>query len=202
MRSLTLLYDPRCGACRRLRTWLAAEPAYLPLEVLSARAPDAHRRFPGLSPPGPDGEAHVPLTAVSDAGEVWRGVNAWRLGLWALRRHRARSLGPALFAPPAWQGEHPAGVTPAWPERPDGLARQSSGPGARALAVRLLRGTLRALLVALAALLTLLALPLLFALLSGSWSFVGKALVVAVGVAGFVVLALRLLYPGPRAGRP
>jgi predicted DCC family thiol-disulfide oxidoreductase YuxK len=91
MKTLTVIYDSRCGLCTHLKGWLARRPAYVPIELIAAGSPEALRRFPML----PAGE----LAAVSDAGQVWLGDHAWIMCLWALREYRAvatRLSSPAL----------------------------------------------------------------------------------------------------------
>lgn len=84
MRKLVVLYDGRCGFCRRCRWWLAAQRAYLELEFLSNRSPDAARRFPGAVRP----EHAEELVVVSDEGAVYRGPGAWIMCLYALEAYR------------------------------------------------------------------------------------------------------------------
>jgi hypothetical protein len=95
VRSLTLVYDDGCGACRRWALWTRQQHAALPLRTLPARSGEGLR----LRPPAPGPvEAHLEPLAIDDAGRLWRGPNALRMGLWALREHRHRSLKPGCTA--------------------------------------------------------------------------------------------------------
>ena len=88
MQQLTILYDARCELCRRVRSWLAAQPAYVELEFVAAGSAEARRRFPDL-----DHAATLDdLTVVSDTGDVYAGAQGWLMCLWALRDYRAWAL--------------------------------------------------------------------------------------------------------------
>jgi predicted DCC family thiol-disulfide oxidoreductase YuxK len=95
MNTLTVLYDDSCGVCRRARSWLAEQPAYLPMEFVAAGSEEARRRFPGIDP-----QATVQsLTVIADTGAVYTDAKAWVMCLWATRTHRAlayRLSTPAL----------------------------------------------------------------------------------------------------------
>ena len=93
MRSLTVLYDARCGLCSKARRWLEGQKQIVPLELLAADSEDARRRFPSLSAPEPE-----ELVVVSDEGDVYRGSHAWIVCLWALQDYREWSF---RFARPA-----------------------------------------------------------------------------------------------------
>lgn len=93
MRSLTVLYDARCGLCSNARRWLEGQPQIVPLELLAADSEDARRRFPTLSSSEPE-----ELVVVSDEGDVYRGPQAWIVCLWALKDYREWSF---RFARPA-----------------------------------------------------------------------------------------------------
>lgn len=88
MEQLTIIYDARCELCRRIRSWLEAQPAYVRLDFVAAGSDEARRRFPDLD--------HVAaleeLTVVSDAGDVYAGAQGWLMCLWALRDYRAWAL--------------------------------------------------------------------------------------------------------------
>ena len=62
MKKLTVLYDASCGLCVRCRRWLAAQPAYLELDLIPQGSPLIAQRFPGLQVSGDE------LVAVSDEG--------------------------------------------------------------------------------------------------------------------------------------
>ena len=96
MESLTVLYDARCELCRRVHSWLEAQPSYIPLEFVAAGSPEAWRRYPDLDHAATLEE----LTAISDTGDVYAGAAGWLICLWALRDYRAWSLtlsSPALM---------------------------------------------------------------------------------------------------------
>ena len=48
MRTLTVLYDARCELCRRIRSWLETQAAYVELEFMPAGSDEARYRFPQL----------------------------------------------------------------------------------------------------------------------------------------------------------
>ena len=83
MRSLTVLYDARCGLCSNARRWLEGQPQIVPLELLAADSAEARRRFPSLAETEPE-----ELVVVTDEGDVYRGSHAWIVCLWALRDYR------------------------------------------------------------------------------------------------------------------
>ena len=93
MRSLTVLYDARCGLCSNARRWLEGQPQIVPLELLPADSAEARRRYPTLAETEPE-----ELVVVSDEGDVYRGSHAWIVCLWALRDYREWSF---RFAQPA-----------------------------------------------------------------------------------------------------
>jgi len=84
MTSLTVLYDPNCGLCCRVHSWLVDQPKLVPLNLVPVKSEEACRRFPTLD--------HEPtttdLTVISDQGEVYYGPKAWLMVLWALSRYR------------------------------------------------------------------------------------------------------------------
>jgi predicted DCC family thiol-disulfide oxidoreductase YuxK len=82
MNRLTILYDASCPICVRCAHWLAREPSYLPLELLSSSSEDALRRYGEVPWLGAE------LVVVSDSGEVWAGPAAFIVALWALRDYR------------------------------------------------------------------------------------------------------------------
>jgi predicted DCC family thiol-disulfide oxidoreductase YuxK len=83
VRRLTVLYDARCGLCSTARRWLEGQRQIVPLELLPAASPEAHRRFPSLGTGEPE-----ELVVVSDEGDVYRGSHAWIVCLWALEEYR------------------------------------------------------------------------------------------------------------------
>lgn len=84
MNTLTLLYDPECGLCRRVHGWLADQPKLIELRMIPIKTDAARRRYPQLNHDltGED------LTAISDAGAVYFGSKAWLMVLWTLSRYR------------------------------------------------------------------------------------------------------------------
>lgn len=93
MRSLTVLYDARCGLCSNARRWLEGQPQIVPLELLPADSEETRRRYPTLAETEPE-----ELVVVSDEGDVYRGSQAWIVCLWALQDYREWSF---RFAQPA-----------------------------------------------------------------------------------------------------
>jgi predicted DCC family thiol-disulfide oxidoreductase YuxK len=84
MSSLTVLYDPVCGLCRRVHEWLEEQPKLVELILVPVKSDEARYRFPALD--------HEPtlndLTVISDQGAVYFGPKAWLMVLWALCRYR------------------------------------------------------------------------------------------------------------------
>ncbi len=82
--SLTVLYDPSCGLCRRVHDWLEGQPKFIELVLIPVKSDEARHRFPTLD--------HEPtlndLTVISDQGAVYYGPKAWLMVLWALCRYR------------------------------------------------------------------------------------------------------------------
>jgi predicted DCC family thiol-disulfide oxidoreductase YuxK len=77
---LTVLYDPGCPLCARLKSWLAGQSTTVPVEFVAAGSAQAHRRFPDL-----DHERTVRvLTVVGRGGEVYEGERAWLVCAWSL----------------------------------------------------------------------------------------------------------------------
>ena len=111
VRRLTVLYDADCSLCAFLRDWLTRQPQLVPLELVPAGSEQARRRFPAL-----DHRATLDdITAVGDAGQVYRGAAAWIVTLWALREHRplahrlstpagAKLAKGAVLAAAKWRG--------------------------------------------------------------------------------------------------
>ena len=96
MRSLTVLYDPKCSVCCRARRWLAGQPQYVAITFVGASTERAREAFPDLDPE----ETLNDLTVVGDDGSVYRGAKAWLMCLWALQNYRSKALAmgsPALL---------------------------------------------------------------------------------------------------------
>jgi len=84
MPTLTVLYDPNCGLCRRVHEWLEEQPKLVHLLLVPVKSDEARSRFPML-----DHEPTVnDLTVISDEGAVYFGPKAWLMVLWALCRYR------------------------------------------------------------------------------------------------------------------
>ena len=84
MLSLTLLYDPDCGLCRRVQGWLADQPKLVELRMIPVKTEAARRRYPQLN----HDLTVEDLTAISDRGEVYFGPKAWLMVLWTLTKYR------------------------------------------------------------------------------------------------------------------
>ncbi|MET9735502.1 DCC1-like thiol-disulfide oxidoreductase family protein [Streptomyces sp. NPDC006458] len=84
VRRLTVLYDAECALCAHVRDWLGRQAQLVPLDLIPAGSAEARARYPRL-----DHAATLDdITAVGDAGQVYRGAAAWVVVLWALREHR------------------------------------------------------------------------------------------------------------------
>ena len=95
MQRLYVLFDERCGLCRRAGEWASSQPAYFPLIFIPAGSEQARRLFPSLAQAAEPEE----LIAVGDSGEVYRGDSAWIMCLFALEGYREwanRLASPAL----------------------------------------------------------------------------------------------------------
>jgi len=88
MNKLFVLYDPDCHFCRRCRTWLEEQPAYLELDFVPVRSEEAQCRFPGIEKYAADNE----LIVVGEDGAVYQGPNAFIMCLYALVDFREWSL--------------------------------------------------------------------------------------------------------------
>lgn len=84
MSSLTVLYDPTCGLCRRAHDWLAQQPKLVELHFVPCNSDQARARYPKLNP----WLTQKDLTVISDQGAVYFGPKAWLMVLWALPRYR------------------------------------------------------------------------------------------------------------------
>ncbi len=111
VRRLTVLYDAECSLCAHVRDWLLRQPRLVPLDLVPAGSEEARRRLPGLDHAATLDE----VTAVGDAGQVYRGAAAWVVVLWALREYRplahrlstpagARLARGAVLAAAKWRG--------------------------------------------------------------------------------------------------
>lgn len=96
MRELKVLFDARCGTCRRARRWLERHEQLVPLVFVPLQSPAARRLVPSLS----EAELRIALTVVGSDGAVWRGEKAFLMCLWALRKYRLwahRLAAPTLY---------------------------------------------------------------------------------------------------------
>ena len=96
MKRLYILYDGNCHICRRCRTWLGQQPAFVPLVFLPLQSPEVACCFPGIEALHPERE----IIVISDTGDVWQGGSAWVMCLWALCEYREwsqRLAHPALL---------------------------------------------------------------------------------------------------------
>jgi predicted DCC family thiol-disulfide oxidoreductase YuxK len=84
MRTLTVLYDPDCGLCRRAHEWLAEQSKIVELTFVPCASEEARKRYPQLD----HDLTKIDLTVVSDDGWVYFGPKAWLMVLWALARYR------------------------------------------------------------------------------------------------------------------
>jgi len=84
MSTLTLLYDPQCGLCRRVHGWLAEQPKLVELRMIPIKTDAARRRYPQLN----HDLTAQDLTVISNEGAVYFGPKAWLMVLWALARYR------------------------------------------------------------------------------------------------------------------
>jgi predicted DCC family thiol-disulfide oxidoreductase YuxK len=82
MKQLTVLYDASCALCVRCRDFLAATPAFVPMELLACQSAEARDRFGAVPWLGEE------LVVASDEGDVWAGAAAFLVCLWALRDYR------------------------------------------------------------------------------------------------------------------
>ncbi len=96
MKTLTIFFDQQCGLCRRCRSWLEAQPAFVPLTFVPFQSALGDARYAGIEDFSPEKE----LVVVGDTGQVWQGAGAWVMCLWALREYREwsqRLSHPALL---------------------------------------------------------------------------------------------------------
>ena len=88
MRQLTVLYDPQCGLCRRVHSWLVQQPKYVEMIFVPVASEEAYYRYPLLN----HALTMKDVTVISDEGAVYWGAKAWLMCLWALHRYREWSL--------------------------------------------------------------------------------------------------------------
>src|SRR5205823_2580842 len=78
--SITIVYDPACGLCTRVKEWIGRQVPLVGIQFVASGSSEARRKFAQL----PAGE----LAVVAGTGEVWLGNRAWIVCLWALREYR------------------------------------------------------------------------------------------------------------------
>ena len=66
MLTLTVLYDPDCGLCRRSHEWLAEQAKLIDLTFVPCQSEEARKRYPQLN----HDLTKQDLTVVSDDGAV------------------------------------------------------------------------------------------------------------------------------------
>lgn len=84
MPKLTVLYDPRCGLCCRVKDWAAGQPQYVDLVFVPANSEDAWYRYPQLN----HARTLTEPTVITEGGAVYFGAKAWLMCLWALGNYR------------------------------------------------------------------------------------------------------------------
>ena len=84
MLSLTVLYDPECGLCRRAHEWLSEQPKLIELLFVPCASEEARKRYPELN----HDLTKSDLTVIDDHGAVYFGPKAWLMVLWSLTRYR------------------------------------------------------------------------------------------------------------------
>lgn len=93
---LFVLFDGRCGLCRRVADWLRDEPTFVRTAYIPYPSRPAIERFPDLFSTGIPEEVLV----VTDEGMVYRGEEAWIMCLYATCRWRELSI---TLAQPGWR---------------------------------------------------------------------------------------------------
>ncbi|MFD5099620.1 thiol-disulfide oxidoreductase DCC family protein [Streptomyces albidochromogenes] len=84
---LTILYDAQCSLCVHLRNWLLRQRKLVPLDLVPARSVEARRRFPVLD----HDRTLREITVIGDKGQVYGGLAAWVVCLWALAEYRPKA---------------------------------------------------------------------------------------------------------------
>lgn len=88
MSELTVLYDPNCGLCCRVKDWASGQPQYVDLVFVPANSEEAWSRYPQLD----HTRTLTELTVISERGAVYFGAKGWLMCLWALGNYRAWSF--------------------------------------------------------------------------------------------------------------
>ena len=84
MFTLTVLYDPECGLCRRAHEWLAQQPKLIDLVFVPCASEEARKRYPELNHELTKSD----LTVIDNRGAVYFGSKAWLMVLWSLASYR------------------------------------------------------------------------------------------------------------------
>jgi predicted DCC family thiol-disulfide oxidoreductase YuxK len=101
MQKLYVLYDPKCGICRRLKDWILIQRSWIGIAVLEAGSEKARRLFPELEQIAIQDD----LAVISDEGAVYLNNHAWIMVLYAMVEYRdwAARLTHPILAPLARQ---------------------------------------------------------------------------------------------------
>jgi len=101
MKTLYVLYDPKCELCQRLKNWLLAQRCWLGLCVVPAGSEKAREMFPTLDQIASTND----LVVISDEGQVYLNDRAWIMAMYALEEYGdwARRLAHPLLMPLARQ---------------------------------------------------------------------------------------------------
>lgn len=96
---ITLFYDDQCAFCRNVKAWLDGLPKHVPIRTVPYASPAARQIFPDIERYQPDRE----ILALTDAGGLYLGGDAWIICLWATRTHRkwAKRLSSPTLRPMA-----------------------------------------------------------------------------------------------------
>jgi predicted DCC family thiol-disulfide oxidoreductase YuxK len=84
--SLTVLYDEKCGLCRRAASWLLTQPCLVEVSLLPAGSAEARKRYGTLPWLGSE------LVVVDQNGDAWIGPAAFLACMWATARYRSWSF--------------------------------------------------------------------------------------------------------------
>ena len=96
MEKLFVLFDGRCGLCRRVAEWLADQPSFYRIVTIPFPSRPAMDRFPELFA---DGNPEEVLVVRQDGG-VYRGEDAWIMCLYALKSWRELAF---VLGRPRWR---------------------------------------------------------------------------------------------------
>ncbi len=101
MKTLYVLYDPKCELCLRLKDWLLRQRSWLGLCMVPAGSEKAKKMFPALEKIASEND----LVVISDEGQVYLNDRAWIMAMFALEEYRdwAYRLAHPLLMPLARQ---------------------------------------------------------------------------------------------------